>query len=149
MGVSRNLAATVFAPGAELLIEEFAITDSTVQALTVTIYVLGFSFGPLLLGPLSELYGRLIIYHISNVIYLSFTLGCMFSTNTGMFLVFRFLCGCAASGPMTIGGGSIADLFPQEERGKAMAMFGLGPLLGPVSHCIFSLWPVCWDCLQD
>jgi MFS family permease len=56
------------------------------------------------------------------------------SSNTAMFLAFRFLCGCAASSSMSIGGGTIADLYDADERGKAMALFGLGPLLGPVSR---------------
>jgi MFS family permease len=88
----------MFAPGAPQLAKEFNITNSTVEAMTVSLYVLGFAFGPLLLAPLSELYGRLIIY----------------------------------SGPMSIGGGTVADITPQEERGKAMALFAMGPLLGPV-----------------
>jgi MFS family permease len=33
---------------------------------------------------------------------------------------------------MVVGGGTIADLYEANKRGKAMALFGLGPLLGPV-----------------
>ncbi|KAK3386678.1 putative MFS transporter [Podospora didyma] len=127
-----NLAATMFAPGAASLIDEFNITNSTLATLTVTIYLLGFSLGPLVLAPLSELYGRLPIYHATNLVYVGFTVGCALSTDITMFLVFRFICGCAASAPMTIGGGTVADLVPEESRGKAMALYGMGPLLGPV-----------------
>lgn len=123
----------MFAPGATALCTEFGITDSTIATLTVTIYVLGFAIGPLFISPLSEIYGRLIIYHVGNAVYLAFTIGCALSTNTTMFMVFRLLCGLAAASPMSIGGGTIADLHRQEERGKAMALFGLGPLLGPVN----------------
>jgi MFS family permease len=123
----------MFAPGAAELAREFNITDSTVKAMTVSLYVLGFAFGPLLLAPLSELYGRLVIYYYCNLVYIAFTLGCAFSTNDAMFLAFRIICGCAASGPMSVGGGTVADLFPQKERGKAMSLFTVGPLLGPVS----------------
>ncbi|KAH6963283.1 major facilitator superfamily domain-containing protein [Fusarium avenaceum] len=130
--LTANLAATMFAPGAAELAREFNITDSTVKAMTVSLYVLGFAFGPLLLAPLSELYGRLVIYYYCNLVYIAFTFGCAFSTNDAMFLAFRMICGCAASGPMSVGGGTIADLFPQKERGKAMSLFTVGPLLGPV-----------------
>ncbi|KAM0541533.1 hypothetical protein ACHAPJ_013202 [Fusarium lateritium] len=130
--LAANLAATMFAPGASELASDFNITNSTVTAMTVSLYVLGFALGPLLLAPLSELYGRLIIYYLCNVLYIAFTIGCAFSTDVAMFLVFRIICGCAASGPMSIGGGTIADLFPQKERGKAMGLFAVGPLLGPV-----------------
>jgi len=136
--VIRNLAATMFAPGVQELVSEFSITDSTVAAMTVSLYVLGFALGPIILAPLSELCGRLIIYLVCNVVYLAFTLGCAFATNTAMFLVFRFICGCAAAGPMSIGGGTIADVTPQDKRGKAMALFAMGPILGPVSDPPFS-----------
>ncbi|KAH9909069.1 putative MFS transporter [Xylariomycetidae sp. FL2044] len=130
--LNANLASTMFAPGAAQLASEFGITSSIVQALTVSLYVLGFAIGPLVLAPLSECYGRLPIYYLCNTFYLAFTAGCAFSTNTAMFLVFRFICGTAASGPMTIGGGTIADITPQAQRGKATALFAVGPLLGPV-----------------
>ncbi|KAI0884383.1 MFS general substrate transporter [Annulohypoxylon maeteangense] len=126
-----NLAATMFAPGASALAKEFHITNSTVATFTVSIYVLGFMIGPLSLAPLSELYGRLPIYHVCNFFYIAFTLGCALSKNVGMFLAFRFLAGCSSAGPLTIGGGTIADMTTQDKRGKAMASFLLGPLLGP------------------
>ncbi len=46
-------------------------------------------------------------------------------------LVFRFLAGLGGSAPLGIGGGVIADLFRPEERGKAIAIYSLAPLLGP------------------
>lgn len=127
----------MFAPGAEQLISEYHITSSAIEAMAVSIYVLGFAVGPLILAPLSELYGRLIIYHICNPFYFAFTAGCAFSTNVSMFLVFRFICGCAASEPMSIGRGTVADVTSPEEKGKAMAPFAVGPLLGPVRLRIY------------
>ncbi|KAL7625171.1 MFS transporter fsa7 [Parahypoxylon ruwenzoriense] len=127
-----NLASTMFAPGAAELIREFNVTSSIVGTFTVSIYVLGFMIGPLFLAPLSELYGRLVIYHVCNVSYFAFTLGCALRNDIAMFLVFRFIAGCASAGPLTIGGGTIADITAQEKRAKAMAMFVVGPLLGLV-----------------
>lgn len=49
-----------------------------------------------------------------------------------MFLAFRFWAGCAGVAPLTIGAGSVADLMVPEQRGSAMALFSLGPLLGPI-----------------
>lgn len=122
----------MFAPGAAALAKEFHITSPTVVSLTVSIYLCGFAVGPMFIAPLSELYGRLVIYHICNVIYIGFMIGCALSKNTGMFLVFRFLAGCASSGPLTVGGGTVADVVPPAQRGKAMSLFAMGPLLGPV-----------------
>lgn len=88
----------MFAPGAALLADEFHITSSTVVTLTVSIYLCGFALGPMFIAPLSELYGRLVIYHACNVVYIGFIIGCALGKDTAMFLAFRFLAGCAASG---------------------------------------------------
>lgn len=128
-----NLAATMFAPGAGALANEFNITSPTVVSLTVSVYLAGFAIGPMFIAPLSELYGRVVVYHTCNVIYLGFIVGCALATNTNMFLAFRVLAGCAASGPLTVGGGTIADVIPPAQRGRAMSLFVIGPLLGPVS----------------
>ncbi|EGD95474.1 hypothetical protein TESG_02955 [Trichophyton tonsurans CBS 112818] len=129
---TSNLAATIFAPGVKQMTHEFHITNPTVEYMIISIYVLGFALGPIIFGPLSELYGRLVIYYTCILVFLAFTAGCTFSTNVEMFLAFRFICGCAASGPMSIGGGTLADIIPQEERGRAISIFTLGPMLGPV-----------------
>ncbi|KAI0196754.1 major facilitator superfamily domain-containing protein [Xylaria flabelliformis] len=128
-----NLAATMFAPGAAQLASDFHITDPIIQTFTVNIYLLAFAVGPIFLAPLSEIYGRLIIYHVCNAFFIAFTIGCAFSTNVSMFLVFRLFAGLFASGPLSIGGGTIADVTTQGERGRAIALWGLGPLLGPVA----------------
>lgn len=127
-----NLAATMFAPGSAQFAAEFQITDATIIAFAVSIYLIGVAFGPVLAAPLSEIHGRLVMYHVCNVLYAAFTAGCALSTNAPMFYVFRFLSGCSSSGPVAIGGGTIADLMPPKERGGAMGLFMLGALLGPV-----------------
>ncbi|KAI1435889.1 major facilitator superfamily domain-containing protein [Xylaria sp. CBS 124048] len=130
--LNANLAATMFAPAADQLTTDFHFTDPTILVFTVSIYLLGFCVGPLFLAPLSELYGRLVIYHACNIAYVAMTFGCAFSTNVTMFLVFRVFAGIAGSGPISIGGGTVADVTPQKTRGRAISLFGVGPLLGPV-----------------
>jgi MFS family permease len=118
---------------------DFGITNSTVAAFTVSIFLLGFAIGPMVIAPLSELYGRLWLYHVCNVCFLAFGIGCAVAPNLGSFLALRFLAGCAGAAPMTIGAGTIADVVPVEKRAAAMSMFTIGPLLGPV--CLLILDP--------
>ncbi|KXJ91756.1 major facilitator superfamily domain-containing protein [Microdochium bolleyi] len=76
-------------------------------SLVVSIYVVGFALGPLVFAPLSEVYGRLYIYHhISNILFLIFTVSCALSTQTAMFVTFRLLAGCVI-GP--VGGGFLNE----------------------------------------
>lgn len=44
----------------------------------------------------------------------------------------RLIAGIGGSACLTIGSGVISDLFPTEQRGKAVAMYSLGILFGPV-----------------
>ncbi|CAH0035554.1 unnamed protein product [Clonostachys rhizophaga] len=107
-------------------------SNAELSAFVVSVYVLGFAFGPLVFAPLSELYGRLPVYHVCNIIFVIFTLACAMAPTLDSLIVFRFFAGCFGAAPMTNGGGSIADMFPPEERAVIMAVFSIGPLFGPV-----------------
>ncbi|CZR66968.1 related to multidrug resistant protein [Phialocephala subalpina] len=126
------VASAMFAPGVPKLMQEFHSTNEQLGTFVVSVFVLGFATGPMILAPLSEIFGRLPIYHITNVLFLVFTIACAVSKNFGMLIAFRFLAGATGSAPIANGGGTISDLIMQEKRGAAMAIFGIGPLLGPV-----------------
>jgi hypothetical protein len=126
------LASSMFAPGVQRVMEEFHSTSNTTATFVVSVYILGYAVGPLVLAPLSELYGRLVIYNGCNVLYTCFTIGCALATNMQMLIGFRFMAGVFGVAPLTIGGGTIADLMRPEARGGAMAIWAMGPLLGPV-----------------
>lgn len=125
------LASSIFAPGVPDVIAEFNSTDETLATFVVSVFVLGFAFGPLLVAPLSEIYGRNPVYHVCNVLFVVFTVGCALSKNMGMLIAFRFLSGFAGVAAPTIGAGSIADMVSAERRGKAMSIWSMGPMLGP------------------
>lgn len=122
----------MLAPGVQLVMEDFNTNSSTFATFVVSIFVLGFACGPLLLAPLSELYGRVIIYNTTNVFFLAFTILCAVSQNPSMLLAFRFLSGFAGVATITIGSGTIADVMPREKRGKAISIWSVGTILGPM-----------------
>ena len=79
-----------------------------------------------------ELYGRSPIYNSTNVLFVVFTIACAVSSSLNMLIGFRLLQGMAGSAVITLGGGTVSDLFVQEERGKAIAIWSICPLLGPI-----------------
>ncbi|KAF6753899.1 major facilitator superfamily domain-containing protein [Ephemerocybe angulata] len=125
------LPSSMMAPALPQVAEQYGITDQTVLALTLSIFLISFALGPLVLSPLSEMYGRTLIYHISNIFNVAFNLGSAFSPNTTSLLVLRFLTGFSSSAPPAIANGSISDLFSENDRASAMAILTLAPLLGP------------------
>jgi len=124
-------ASSMFAPAVEPMNEEFRNTSTILSTLTVSIYVLGYVCGPMLLAGMCELYGRRYVLCAANVFFCVWQIGCALAPNLNSLIVFRFLSGVGGSGCMTIGGGVIADLFPPDERGLATSLYSLGPLFGP------------------
>ena len=122
----------MFAPGVPQVMTEFNSSNLVLASFVVSVYVLGYAFGPLVIAPLSELHGRLPVYHGCNILFVIFTIACAVASNLNMLIGFRFLEGLFGSCPLTIGGGTIADMIPQQKRGATMAIWALGPLLGPV-----------------
>ncbi|KAH7034290.1 major facilitator superfamily domain-containing protein [Macrophomina phaseolina] len=126
------LGSSMFAPGVPDLMAEFHSDSELLSGFVVSVYVLGFAVGPLIIAPLSEMYGRLPLYHTCNILFIVFNVACALSTSLSMLIAFRFLAGCVGASPLTLGGGTIADVIPREQRGTAMAIWVAGPCIGPV-----------------
>ncbi|KAF8855353.1 MFS multidrug transporter-like protein [Acephala macrosclerotiorum] len=125
------VSSSMIAPAVNAISRQFNITDQVEQELTLSIFVLAYAIGPLFLGPLSEMYGRVIILQGANLIYLFFNLACGLAQSKGQLIAFRFLSGLGGSAPLAIGGGVLSDLFTAEQRGRAISIYSLAPLLGP------------------
>ncbi|KAJ5206496.1 Major facilitator superfamily domain general substrate transporter [Penicillium cf. griseofulvum] len=118
--------------GGLLQIKENFGTTTEVATLGVSLYVLGFALGPLIWAPMSELFGRQIVFITTYCGLTIFCAACTGATNIETMLVFRFLSGAFGSSPLTNSGGVIADMFMARERGLALSAFALAPFLGPV-----------------
>ena len=94
-------------------------------------FVIGFGVGPLAFAPLSELYGRKPVYVITISLAVIFIIPYAVAQNIGTLLVCRLIDGIAFSAPMTLVGGTLADLWKNEEGGVPMAVFFAAPFVGP------------------
>lgn len=110
---------------------EFNSTPTVVN-LSVAMYMLSMSIFPLWWSSFSETLGRRTIYLSSFTLFLIFNILSAVSTNIAMFIVFRLLSGGAAASVQAVGAGTIADVWEVKERGRAMGIFYLGPLCGPL-----------------
>ncbi|OAT06935.1 MFS multidrug transporter [Blastomyces gilchristii SLH14081] len=116
--------------------KEFNITSQEQLVLPISLFLVGYVFGPIVCGPMSESYGRKTVMVIPFFFFMVFTLGCALCQNWASLLVFRLILGAAASAPLAIVGGLFADIHNDpRERGQVMAYFmavtTVGPLVGP------------------
>ncbi|CAO1622617.1 unnamed protein product [Parajaminaea phylloscopi] len=131
------LASSIVAPSLPDIAEQFGI-ESQVQAnMVLSVFILAFAIAPLFLGPTSELFGRKPVIQGCNAFFILFNMACALSQSQGQLTAFRFLSGIGGAAPLTVGGGTVADLFGPEERGVAMAVYSLAPLLGPALGPVF------------
>lgn len=121
----------MFAPGVPDVMKEFGNTSNTMATFVVSVFVLGFAAGPPVVAPLSEMYGRNPVYHATNIGFTIFNILCARADSMGALVAYRFCAGVAGVGSVTNGGGSISDMMPPERRGAAMAIWAMGPLIGP------------------
>ncbi|KAK7734328.1 hypothetical protein SLS57_000020 [Botryosphaeria dothidea] len=143
------LASSMFAPGVPQVLRAFHNSNNLVASFVVSVYILGFATGPLVIAPLSEMYGRVPMYHAGNIGFIIFTIACAVSNSLGMLIAFRFLAGCFGAVCITIGAGTIADVMPVEKRGGAMAIYAMGPLLGPVIGPSGAVTIACFALLRE
>lgn len=85
---------------------------------------------PLLLAPLSEVYGRSSIYLGSAIVFALFFIPQALAPNIATMLVARFISGCAGSTAVALVGGTIADVWRADERGTPMALFSFAAFGG-------------------
>jgi MFS family permease len=113
------------APALSTISKEFGITNEVVSSLTLSIFVLAYAVGPLFLGPLSEMYGRVIVLQLSNLLYFFFNLGCGLAQTKTQMIIFQFLARLGGSALLAIGGGVLSDLFVPDQRGSAISIYSL------------------------
>lgn len=122
--------SSAFSGGVVQIIRHFDASEELVTA-GISLFVMGFAIGPLLWAPLSELYGRQVLFCGTYALLTAFNAGAAASQNIGTLLVLRFFAGSFGSSPLTNAGGVIADMFSAKERGIAMSVFAAAPFLGP------------------
>lgn len=128
-GFNRILVSTVMAPALSLIAVDLEM-NSTEAMMALSIYLLATAFGPLVIGPLSEVYGRQVILHASNIWFLVWNIACGFASSKELLIAARFLAGFGASAIYALGGGVLGDIWRPEERGRSLGWFLLVPLLG-------------------
>ncbi len=149
-----SVASVLFTPGLPQLQHQFQISTASTQ-LTVSLFLLGYTIGPLIYAPLANRYGRKnTLYAGISVAFIS-SLLCALAPFIGgftVFLVARFLSALGASAGLTIAFTLISDVFTdRQERGRVIAystlafaiMPGLAIYVGGLLVSYWN-WPSCF-----
>ncbi|RAL17665.1 MFS transporter [Aspergillus homomorphus CBS 101889] len=124
------LVSSVYSGGMGSVVLEFQCEEE-IAILGISLFVLGFAFGPLLWAPMSEVFGRRNVFTITFAILTAFNAGAAGAQNIQTLVILRFFAGFFGSSPFGNAGGTIADMFPASKRGIAISLFAAAPLCGP------------------
>lgn len=139
-----TVGSSMVSPANEDLQRKFHVSR-TAAILPLTLFVLGLGFGPCIAAPLSEKFGRTVIYRYSPLPYMLFLVGAGFSKTFGGVLVCRLLAGMSGSPVLAAGTGTNADMFTPKNRATAAVYYVIAPFLGPslVSIGVVRRYPRC------
>lgn len=99
------------------------------SVLLVTIWELGEAAGPLLIAPLSEVFGRYPVMNGATILFVLATALAAVSQSTALFIGARALTGLSVASNV-LGPAIVGDMFAAEQRGSAISMIALAPLIG-------------------
>lgn len=124
-----------YLPALPALSGYFTTTASLVQ-FSLTFSMIGLAVGQLVIGPLSDKYGRKRPLVISLYLFCLSTLGCLYASDIYWFVFFRLIQGLAGSGGVVISKSIATDLYQGQELTRFFSMLssvqGLAPICAPV-----------------
>jgi Bcr/CflA subfamily drug resistance transporter len=130
-----QLSETIYTPSLPDIAENLQTTSSMAEY-TLTIYLVGFAFGVLLWGNLSDVLGRKPSLLIGIGLYLAGCVSCFLSSSIEMLMISRFLQAFGGSTGSVLGQAIARDSFAAHERGKVFSSISIAmsfsPALGPI-----------------
>ncbi len=148
------LANDMYLPGLPMLMAEFGISQHLAQD-TLLYWFLGSASMQLLMGPLSDRYGRKIVLIFGVLCFTGASYICANTASIFIFLICRFIQGCSVSSVVVAGYAAVHETFETKIAIKIIALMGsvviLAPAFGPILGALvieFSNWRMIFNILS-
>lgn len=113
----------------------FDTTPSMVQ-LTMSLFLFVTGAGQLLIGPLSDRWGRKPIFYLASLLYAAGSLCCAFAPSIAWFIFFRIVSGFGACGMLVTSFAVVRDLYSSDKSAKIYSYLngavGISPTFAPI-----------------
>ncbi|MFQ1041032.1 Bcr/CflA family multidrug efflux MFS transporter [Gilliamella sp. CG16] len=138
------LSIDMYLPSMPTIAENFHVSDATVQ-LTISCYLLGFSFGQLIFGPLTDSYGRRYVLIFGLIIFILASISCGIAANIHQLITARFFHGIAAAATAIVVNALMKDIYRDRDEFSKMMSFvmlisNVAPLLAPIIGGFVLYW---------
>ncbi|KAL5342723.1 major facilitator superfamily domain-containing protein [Aspergillus crustosus] len=137
IGFSTTFTAAIYSPGSEQVQAQFNVSR-TVSLLPLSASSLGLAFGPMMSSPLSETFGRKLVYLLTLPLVNLFTIGSGSSQSIASLIVCRFIAGLFSAPGVSVAAATITDYTHPSERVIPLGIYysvptigsAMGPLVG-------------------
>lgn len=129
---STTFTSSVFSAAIPATSTLFSLS-TTVMTLGTSLNLLGWTIGPIIWGPFSELYGRRppLIIGVGGMCLMQVGVGV--SQNAYTIFLCRFFGGVLGVAPLCVVGGALADFWDPVQRGVAVGIYAMCTFIGPVA----------------
>jgi len=125
-----TLTSSIYTTTYDQMNAEFG-SSRIVATLGLSLFVFGLGLSPMILGPLSEFFGRRPIYIVGFSMFLVWLIPSVVAQNIQTMLIARFLDGFSGSAFLSVAGGTVGDMFTKETLSAPMMIYSAAPFLGP------------------
>ena len=129
------LSTDMYLSGLPVMMVDFRTTES-VMNMSLYLFMLVLSVSILVLGPISDKYGRRNVLMASMALYAASNVACCFTGDVRVFIALRMVQAFGGGGAMTTAFALIKDCFDGNDRSRVLSVTAaigiLGPILAPV-----------------
>jgi MFS transporter, DHA1 family, multidrug resistance protein len=129
------LTTDMYLPSLPEIARQLHASAAQVQ-LTISSYLIGFAFGQIIYGPISDRHGRKPVLLGAIALYCAASLACAMSRSIEMLIAARFVQALGGSGGIVLARAMVRDLYSGARAGRELSVIGavmaLAPVLAPV-----------------
>ncbi len=137
------MSIDMYLPALPAIAADLRATSEAAQR-TLSATFLGFAIGQLLMGPLSDRFGRRVVLLFGSLCYVAASIGCAISTDIDGMTNLRFLQAAAGSSGAVVARAVVRDFFDTRQAAKVqsliMMIMSMAPLLAPFIGGYVLLW---------
>ncbi|MDB5571551.1 MAG: transporter, family, bicyclomycin/chloramphenicol resistance protein [Hyphomicrobiales bacterium] len=129
------ISTDLYVPALPQLAADLATSPARVQW-TLSSYLMGYAFGQLFYGPLSDKYGRKPLLMIGFSAYLLASFASALAGTIEMLTLARFVQGIGGAGPIIVSRAIVRDMYEGARAGRQLSLMstimGVAPIVSPV-----------------
>ena len=135
MLMMQPLSTDLYLASLPSLVSSFQVPVSTVQ-LTLSLFVIGFGIAQLIIGPLSDRYGRRPVLLIGLALYIAASALCGLANSINLLIAARFIQALGCCSAVIVARAIVRDAYPPENSARVIARastwISIAPILGPI-----------------